>query len=120
MVLLEGHLKGGLYVFDSNQIGLKELPAMSSSNKSSPLNSTYIFPSIFPYANVVTKVDNYVSSHDSLLKDFNESVQKSVSNKPSQFDLWHNRLGHPSENIIKVALSKCNLSTVNKSPFSIC
>ena len=88
---------------------------MPSSSK-----STHMFSSVSPSVNVAAKGGKCVNSCNSVLIDSNESVQTLTDNKPSQFDLWHNRLSHLSENIVKVVLSKCNLSNVNKNPFSIC
>ena len=38
----------------------------------------------------------------------------------SVFELWHNRLGHPSEKIVKQVMNACNIPRLNKTQSSFC
>uniref|UniRef100_A0A803Q5I3 GAG-pre-integrase domain-containing protein n=1 Tax=Cannabis sativa TaxID=3483 RepID=A0A803Q5I3_CANSA len=43
-----------------------------------------------------------------------------LSNSSSDFSLWHSRLGHPTAKIVKMALSKCNITLSNKNVSDVC
>lgn len=86
--LLEGKLKDGLYVFDTSQISLNKQWQPLSSTPSSSLSN---FPS------------SALTCTSSASTDFS-----------TLYKLWHNRLGHPYEKIVKNVLSSCNISHINK------
>lgn len=44
----------------------------------------------------------------------------STNSKSSLFDLWHKRLGHPFEKVVKCVLSHCNIPNFNKMEPSFC
>ena len=91
-MLLEGKLKNGLYVFDHTQIDLnKQLqPPLSSSKVPIPA------PSI-------------LALHVPVL-----------SHSCSSYDLWHDRLGHPSEKVVKVVLTNCKIPLPDLNSHSFC
>lgn len=82
----------------------------TSSSKSSVNNSnSSCFTNVCPFVYVV--VANTSSSH---------CCNFPTVNMPNLFDQWHNRLGHPSESVVKTSMSKCNISKVNKNPTFVC
>uniref|UniRef100_A0A803NJ32 Polyprotein n=1 Tax=Cannabis sativa TaxID=3483 RepID=A0A803NJ32_CANSA len=100
-ILLTGADKNGLYSFDDSQFQLQPFPLSFS-------------PSFRP---------------DSEAKVNSEIVQANVSfaantecsqNNNNLFQMWHNRLGHPREKIVKTVLNTCNITVSNKIPFSPC
>lgn len=36
------------------------------------------------------------------------------------FNLWHNRLGHRAQTVVKTIMSSCNVPLVNKMQFTFC
>ena len=100
-VLLMGKLKDGFYVFDNTQIALQHGPGLTSQSSSTSQEHK---PTVF-------------ASSVSFPSSVSTDVPRTTS---TTFDLWHNKLGHPSKKIVKVVLAKCNISYSNKVVPSLC
>lgn len=103
--LLQGHLKDGLYVFTKSHINL---------HKSKPYHANY---SLHKSCNLVSSPLIVLSS---TLQSSNKFLSCNVSSTSATFHVWHNRLGHPNEQIVKCILSYCHIKGINKAPNSIC
>ena len=104
IVVLKGTLNNGLYVFDSNQITLNNAAPSHSQSRSSSMPRSFTVPVkntvSFPVVNKTALV------HDARPVDV--------------FELWHRRLGHPSQKIVNSVLTCCNVQTRNKMIHSVC
>ena len=116
-VLLEGNLKNGLYVFDQSQVNLTtQQPAPSSPSFSQQPAS--LSPSFSTSSTQPSSSSSGLSSPSSFAHVVD--VQPLPSFNCSVFELWHNRLGHPSAKIINTVLNTSNVSHRNKSLISVC
>lgn len=99
-VLLQGYLKDGLYVFPDSQINLHCNNSFSLNKGCTLANSSTtcklpVSPKLlFPACNVSSTI--------------------------ASFDVWHNRLGHPSDKVVSTVLSQCNIKGITKSSTSVC
>lgn len=89
--LLEGTLSNDLYTFSPDQLSIVKSSSFVSSNSHSQSNCTSKF-----------------------------ILSVSRSSKGVDFSIWHNRLGHPSPQVVKSVLSKCNVSNINKDDSFFC
>ena len=71
--------------------------------------------SSFPLSNCSFNSNNCISSIQSVNTVNNVQTQKSVS-----IDIWHQRLGHPSSQVLSQVVSSCNLPIVMKSKLPFC
>ena len=90
VILLEGKLNNGLYVFGRDQVCFSPKPTATASDLSHAVSQP---SSVFVLSNKVTQ---------------------------NVYTLWHNRLGHPSSRIVKLVLSSYNISVKDKSEFEFC
>lgn len=95
-ILMEGRVKDGLYIFDPPQFTPNILQQPSRSQESQ--------------GSFLSKSVNQSCSINSEL----------VNSKISLCNLWHNRLGHPSFQVVQTVMSSCNLPSVNKTNFDFC
>lgn len=79
-ILLQGQLKGGLYVFDNTQLNISHQWKPSSSSQSSKIS----FLSCFTTTSISPKTSTAAAT---------------LENAHSSFSLWHDRLGHLSAKI---------------------
>lgn len=98
-MLLKGSLKNGLYVFAQSQINILNIPKQQLPQS---LHQ--------PESEVHNASVNIVSSSSNNVQTFSCST----------FELRHNRLGHPSEKIVKSVLNQCNIPYINKEQSSFC
>lgn len=97
-ILLRGTVKHGLYALEEVQI----LQIVSSSSLQSRASSS-------------------IQTHFSSVVPLN-SLNKSSSSVSSShvYNIWHNRLGHPSSNVVKRVLKDCNISFNNNDSNFVC
>ncbi|KAM6582045.1 hypothetical protein CsatB_009047 [Cannabis sativa] len=88
---------------------------------------------------LVGKVDKGLYKFDQSLQSISQSSNHSSNAAPvslpkavfqsqlnastvpfSNFNLWHNRLGHPSKQIVQSVMAKCNITPINKNTFDLC
>jgi len=99
-ILLQGVVGAdGLYSFHNLKLQGNPSPLMSTST--SVPNAE--FPTSAATAN---NTSNIVSNSD---------VTSS-----SSANLWHDRLGHPNEHVMKIVLKQCNISQLNKNITEFC
>ena len=99
-ILLQGVVGAdGLYSF--HNLKLQGNPSMLMSTSASVPNVE--FPTS---ATTINNTSNIVSNSD---------VTSS-----SSVNLWHARLGHPNDHVIKIVLKQCNISQLNKNIIEFC
>lgn len=100
-VLMQGKLKDGLYAFDS--------PQFLSDN---PHNLVDSAPTAEP---AFSRPELDHSANNLFVKSFVSSKQTH-----NMLNLWHNKLGHPGQSVVKTIMSECNVPHINKMDFSFC
>ena len=70
----------------------------------------------------MSAVSSVASPSSALTINNNSSTVMSDSVSPSLSisNLWHARLGHPNDHVMKLVLSHCNISSSNKNSREFC
>ena len=76
-------------------------------------------PSLLMSASTVSNVD---SPSSALTVNNNSStvISNFVSSSLSVANLWHARLGHPNDHVMKIVLTHCNIASLNKNSTGFC
>lgn len=99
--LMEGKLKGGLYVFAPPQfLTNSKLNLIQTIVPTDPKQKT-----------------SYLASHPG---DYPATSDQPYQTSSNVFQLWHNRLGHPAQPVVKIVMLNCNVPIKNKMHPSFC
>lgn len=107
-ILMQGRLEGGLYVFDPPSFlhsTSSNIHSRSSSRSALSCSSTIKEP---------------LSSVDTCSIESLDSTTQSYPTSPSVFSLWHNRLGHPAQAIVRFVMKSCSIPHSNKVDSVFC
>ena len=118
-ILLKGHIGvDGLYQFDNtSESQTASTPTASSSSFNSKCQANECFSySSFPISK--SQCNNIGSTSTPISSSSNHS--NSTVSSLSMYKVWHNRLGHPSHEVIKNVLKLCNQSLPNKVVSDFC
>jgi len=118
-VLLKGHIGAdGLYQFDSPSVSY---PASQLSTSRSSFNSKCqanecSFYSSFPISRI--QCNNLGSTFTPI--DSSSNTSKATNSSLSMYKVWHNRLGHPSHEVLRNVMQLCKQKFPNKSVTDFC
>jgi len=75
--------------------------------------------SLLMFASTVLNVD---SPSSTLTVNNNSStvMSNSISSSLNVANLWHARLGHPNDHLLKIVLTHCNIDSLNKNSIGFC